>query len=559
MKSIRPLLITGVFLLFILMILSPGSGDLIPAGRLNDGKVPMVSGDPITSVGNDEHPAIPDEDRVTSSSCPECQTETDSYGVMILDEKMIHEIEEMDIYEKVHALPMALMTAEELKISSAGDTDLSQYIPYFGSLRNQGSCGNCWVFASTALAEVEMAVKTGEKDQISIQYFNSNYNGGTGTSWACCGGNIGYFTSFYNNAGGKRMVPWSNINAGYADGGKGCSSYPTAQPASGIATTPNYPITSMNYGRLNTWTSDELAIANIKNALDNNKAVYLAFYWYPNTEQFQNFWRYDGQDDTFDPVAGVGSSGTLSGHGVTIIGYHDDGAGNGYWNVLNSWGTRSNRPMGTYYQDMYINYGAKVPGYNMYVTYYYTMDISFDPSALLQPSISGISPDHGWSGETTSFTISGDTFGTGADVRLTRTGVTPIVATGVSVPSEDTITGTFDLTGQEGGTWSVVVTNPNGLSATLTDGFVISSLNADFSYWPTTGVAPITIYFTDTSNGYPSPTTWNWDFTNDGVPDASGQTASWTFTAPGTHTVNLTVGNGIEAETVRTAIEYPVR
>ncbi len=555
MKSIRPLLITGVFLLLILIILSPGSGDLIPAGRLDNRELPSISGDPINSVGNNESPAISDDDHITSSSCPECQAEAESYGVMVLDEEMIREIEEMDIYEKVHALPPALKTAEELQISSAGDKDLSQYIPYFGNLRNQGSCGNCWVFASTALAEVELAVKTGEKEQISIQYFNSNYNGGTGSSWACCGGNIGYYSYFYNNAGAKRLVPWSNTNAGYADGGKGCSSYPTAQPSSGIATTPNYPFTSMSYGRLNTWTSDELAIANIKNALDNNKAVYLAFYWYPNTEQFQNFWVYDGQYDTFDPVAGVGSSGTLSGHGVTIIGYHDDGAGNGYWKVLNSWGTRANRPQGTYYQDMYINYGAKVPGYDMYVTYYYTMDISFDPSVLLQPSISGITPDHGWSGEPTSFTISGDMFGTGADVRLTRTGTTPIVATGVSVPSENTITGTFNLTGQEGGTWSVVVTNPNGLSATLADGFVIGSLNADFSYWPATGVAPITIYFTDTSNAYPSPTSWNWDFTNDGIPDASGQTASWTFTVPGTHTVNLTIGNGLEAQTIKTAIE----
>ncbi len=558
MKRRQPVQITGLFLLLIILAIPFSCGDLIPSGQMDIADGPSVTGKDLALIQRTETQEIPGEEQVTSSSCPECQSGSESYGVMIVDESMMQELEEMNANDMAHPLPMATETAAKLRISSAGDKDLSQYVPYFGNNRNQGSCGNCWAFAGTGLTEVSMAVQTGVTDRLSVQYLNSLYNGGTGSSWACCGGNLGYYTGFYSGTGGKKLVPWSNTGASYVDGYKSCGSYPTAQPAAQIATNPNYPITSMSYGRIDTWTSDELAIANIKNALDNNKAVYVAFYWYDSTsnpERFQMFWSYDAEDAKFDPVAGAGTSGGLVGHAVMIIGYHDDGNGDGYWNILNSWGTRANRPLGTYHQDMYINYHAIVPGTSYPVTWYYTLDVTFDSSALLQPVISEINPQYGWNDGPVSVSISGEKFAAGADVRLTRTGYTPIIGTHVQVPSDSSITCTFDLSGQSSGSWNIVVTNPNGLSDTFENEFLIGSLVSDFTYWPATGVAPLKIYCTDTSTGFPAPSTWNWDFTNDGIPDATGQYACWTYQGPGTYYINLTVGNGLETETILTAIE----
>jgi PKD repeat protein len=72
---------------------------------------------------------------------------------------------------------------------------------------------------------------------------------------------------------------------------------------------------------------------------------------------------------------------------------------------------------------------------------------------------------------------------------------------------------------------------------------------ADFTGTPTSGVAPLTVYFTDLSTG--SPTSWAWDFDNNGTIDSIEQNPSHTYNSPGTYTVKLTVaGPGrIDSET----------
>lgn len=64
---------------------------------------------------------------------------------------------------------------------------------------------------------------------------------------------------------------------------------------------------------------------------------------------------------------------------------------------------------------------------------------------------------------------------------------------------------------------------------------------ADFSADVTSGVAPLTVSFTDLSTN--SPTSWSWDFDNDGVEDSNVQNPSYAYTVDGTYTVSLTVGN----------------
>ncbi|MDD5023663.1 MAG: PKD domain-containing protein [Methanoregula sp.] len=64
---------------------------------------------------------------------------------------------------------------------------------------------------------------------------------------------------------------------------------------------------------------------------------------------------------------------------------------------------------------------------------------------------------------------------------------------------------------------------------------------ASFTASVTNGTVPMFVRFTDTSTN--SPTSWVWDFNNDGTVDATTQNASYTYTTADTYTVNLTVTN----------------
>jgi PKD repeat protein len=64
---------------------------------------------------------------------------------------------------------------------------------------------------------------------------------------------------------------------------------------------------------------------------------------------------------------------------------------------------------------------------------------------------------------------------------------------------------------------------------------------ASFSASPTSGTAPLTVQFTDTSTG--GPTSWQWDFQNDGSTDSTQQNPTFVYASAGTYSVKLTVSN----------------
>jgi|GEM_PF-4394010 len=75
---------------------------------------------------------------------------------------------------------------------------------------------------------------------------------------------------------------------------------------------------------------------------------------------------------------------------------------------------------------------------------------------------------------------------------------------------------------------------------------------ADFSASLLTGLAPLTVQFTDLSTG--NPTGWSWDFDTDGTEDASSQNPQFTYNNPGTYTVTLTISSSTATDTlIRTA------
>jgi len=94
-------------------------------------------------------------------------------------------------------------------------------------------------------------------------------------------------------------------------------------------------------------------------------------------------------------------------------------------------------------------------------------------------------------------------------------------------------------------TVTLTVTNDGGSDSEVkTDYIVVSEPEppvADFTATPTSGVAPLTVQFTDASSGIVS--SWQWDFDNDGTADSTDQSPSYTYESAGTYTVTLTVTN----------------
>jgi PKD repeat protein len=64
---------------------------------------------------------------------------------------------------------------------------------------------------------------------------------------------------------------------------------------------------------------------------------------------------------------------------------------------------------------------------------------------------------------------------------------------------------------------------------------------AGFAADTVSGTAPLTVTFTDQTTG--NPTSWAWDFNNDGTVDSTLQNPSYIYTAAGTYTVKLTAAN----------------
>ncbi len=318
---------------------------------------------------------------VSSGSDAPCGSPQAHYPLMHLSKAELDEEEaQFQTIDKYSAPPLK---AKSFAVDSITNSkSLLSYISYVPAERNQGYCGDCWVWASTGALEVDHAVKTGVNERLSTQYFNSKFNNGAGENWACCGGNIQTFTTWYNSD--KTPIPWSNTNAAFGDRFRTCENYATAVPIGTISTAPHYNLNSISYSGISTTgVGQSTAIANIKSAIDNNKAVYYSFH-FGNTgwSAFQYNWSYVAESVIFNPDS-YGGEADAGGHGVLIVGYDSTDPSNPYWIVLNSWGAPSGRPNGLYRLKMDMNYDNYFT-YGSYAYYqhkFYVLDAVFDPGA----------------------------------------------------------------------------------------------------------------------------------------------------------------------------------
>jgi len=292
--------------------------------------------------------------------------------------------------EDYNTAPLAQVEMKSWEAASPGGSqDLLGHLEYTPGERNQGVCGNCWVWAGTGIMEVALDVQEEIKDRLSIQYVNSNYNDGSGPGWACCGGDLSDVADFYDEAG--IAIPWSNTNAQWQDGGRQCGDDSSSVPADTISTIPKYSISSIQAVTIPTQeVSQAAAIANIKNILDQDKAVWFAFLWPDRSayEDFLNFWVSGNESVVYemDQFCGIPykySEG--SGHAVLCVGYNDEDPGNSYWVMLNSWGTTPERPNGLFRINMDMAYNCVNPPYHSF--YWQTLDVSFVPTSIVAPTV----------------------------------------------------------------------------------------------------------------------------------------------------------------------------
>lgn len=233
---------------------------------------------------------------------------------------------------------------------------LLKYLAYCPAERNQGKCGNCWIWAGMGALEIDMAIRFGIKERLSTQYLNSYY-------WCCNGGQLIYFARLLNVT--RAAIPWSNANAHWHDGGGDCINKSCISVGT-ISTSPSYRILSaraelvptLNMGR-------EKAIANIKNVLQQGKALNFAFFM-PTIEdiyKFEDFWSNKPESDVLRMDYSCGKSWSQNGsagHVVLCIGYDDTDPNNRYWLMVNSWGAPLNRPNGMFKVSMDMDYDCLV-------------------------------------------------------------------------------------------------------------------------------------------------------------------------------------------------------
>ena len=309
------------------------------------------------------------------------------------------------------------------RIDNAGNissTNLLNLLTYLPS-ESQGSCGDCWAWAGTRVMGVDLNKQTGNAANLSVQFTNSCYGDN-----ACCGGWLADIVDFYDSK--LEAIPTSNTNAAFKDGNFGCSSRGSVSSVScsSISTSTNYPITSISAATITTTgVSQATAISNIKNVLNQGKAIWVAFYLPNNTawNNFYNFWNNQSESALWNPDTYCGQKWSSSGggHAVTLVGYDDSSSNTDdhYWIIVNSWGTTSNRPNGIFRMKMYVNYSCTFSRLSAYALGFQTLNIGWGGDSAPGDTTAPIVTAFTIPGSSTSLTVNINSFTATDDVGVT--------------------------------------------------------------------------------------------------------------------------------------------
>jgi len=315
--------------------------------------------------------------------------------------------------EQYDAAPKAFLSPEidaKMKAAPPESYSLLDLLKYTPSERDQGTCGNCWIWAGTGVMEIDYARQKGIMDRFSVQYVDSSYNAGSDDDGACCGGWLEDLAKFYNGSG--KIVPWSNANANYRDSANDCGASP-AVSGSHISTVPNYTLGSISANAISTHEMDrEAAIDNIKNVLLQDRAIWFGFFLPDKSSwnDFYSFWGNEPESAVWHPDSACKKAydyNTGGGHAVLCVGYDESDPDNRCWIMLNSWGTTAQRPAGLFRVSMDMDYDCSYPDAG-YAFYWMGLNISYGYNENNPPEkpATPAGPARGSAGQPLSYTTS---------------------------------------------------------------------------------------------------------------------------------------------------------
>lgn len=122
----------------------------------------------------------------------------------------------------------------------------------------------------------------------------------------------------------------------------------------------------------------------------------------------------------------------------------------------------------------------------------------------------------------------------------------PIYQAGFTEPI-DAIGAIHDINGD--GSMEMVIGGREGNIRCVSGGLDAASLLANFMGEPTQGYVPLTVNFTDLSQGE-DINAWEWDFQNDGIIDAYDQNPQFVYETEGMYDVKLTVSNAQSSNSI---------
>jgi len=483
-----------------------------------------------------------------------------------------------------------LQFSEHTILSLPSSYDLRNY-NRVTSVRNQGSCGSCWAFAT--YGSTESVLKTGETWDFSENNLKNTHGFDYGS---CAGGNYDMSTAYLTRWSGPITEAVDPYNAG--------SNYspPGLSPVKHVQDVLYIP------GRNSSLDND-----NIKNAIMTYGGVATAFFWS------------DSYYSTTNKNYYYSASSSQDNHGITLIGWNDNydrnnfkykPTGNGAFLAKNSWG--SSWGDGGYFWISY--YDTRLARYFSNAVFFtepltnYDYIYQYDPLGWV--SSVGYGTNTAWGAN--KFTSARDeqleavgfytaSPNTAYEVYIHKNPTNgPLNTTGsaasktgtINVPGYHTIPLSNPVPLKSGDTFSVVVkiTTPgynypipyeypypgysskatslpgqsyissSGGSGTWLDitnwqananvcikGYTVENNppKAAFSANMTLGKKPLFVQFTDLSSG--NPTIWNWNFGDGGT--SAEQNPRHTYTNTGVYTVTLTATNEFGSD-VETKEEY---
>jgi inhibitor of cysteine peptidase len=183
-------------------------------------------------------------------------------------------------------------------------------------VRNQGSCGSCWAFATTGVFESAIKIQDGLGRDLSEQYLVSCNTEG----WGCNGGwwAFDYF--------GTEVPPGEPAGGAVYE-----ADFP--YQASNVACNPPHP----HHEKIASWSyagggSSVPAVATLKQAIYTYGPVAVGVC---TGSAFHN---YSGGVFGIDESSSCPSPSNPISHGVVIVGWDDSRGSSGAWRLKNSWG-----------------------------------------------------------------------------------------------------------------------------------------------------------------------------------------------------------------------------